>query len=142
MVPAACKGQKTRWEKIFYRNGGKCLKVFETIRRERENETSRDKGGVDFFYEGYLYVFVLGGECKKKKDQEKEPVIGTSRIFTRQNSYDCSKREGKMNCKRRGEKGQQTEERRTTLSVCSHKKWESQCGEKYMGTGGGKLTRR
>lgn len=68
MVPAACKGQKRRWEKIFYRNGGKCLKVFETIRRERENETSRDKGGVDFFMKGiYMYLYWEGNAKKTIK---------------------------------------------------------------------------
>lgn len=71
-VPAACKGQNNRWEKI-YRNGGKQLqKFFGTIERERENGTSRDKGGIDFFYEGNLHVFILWKKCKKKKrGQEK-----------------------------------------------------------------------
>lgn len=42
-----------------------------------------------------------------------------------------------MNCKRRSEKGCQTEEQRTTSSVCSYKKWERWCAENMWRWEGG-----
>lgn len=83
--------------------------------RERGTGTRRGKGGDDFFIKG-IYVYLYWEGIAKK--QSRESVTGTSRSFMEQNSCNCSKREGEMNGKR-SEKGWQTEERRTKLSVCS-----------------------
>lgn len=80
VVPAACKGQDTIWEKIFYKNGRKRSTMFETIRRE--NRTSRDKGGVDFFMRGiYVYLYCEGSAKNKKEIKRKSLSLGQAEVL-------------------------------------------------------------